>query len=120
MAKILVIDDNKVLLTFAAECLRTDGHQVLTAENGEQGLALAEMEKPDLVVTDVMMPGMFGFGVVNALRANPAFAATRIIVSSLNFHGDIQSAKSVGADRFVPKPCSPEALIRMVAELLGS
>ena len=120
MGKILVIDDDEIFRILAAKYLRADGHQVLTAENGEQGLALAEMEKPDLVVTDLMMPGMFGFAVVNALRANPAFAAIRIIVSSVNFHGDIASAKSVGADRFLPKPYARDALINMVAELLGS
>jgi CheY-like chemotaxis protein len=83
MAKILLIDDDEVTRTFAAECLREVGHQVLTAEDGEQGLALAGVEKPELVITDVMMPGVHGFGVVEAMRANPALAKTRIIVSSL-------------------------------------
>ena len=120
MAKILVIDDDEVLRTYAAECLRADGHQVLTAEDGEQGVALATAEQPDMVVTDIMMPGMFGFAVVQALRANPELAKTRIIISSLNFYADTEAVQRSGADRFLPKPYAPEALIGMVAELLGS
>ena len=118
MAKILVIDDDEVLRAYAAECLRADGHQVFTAEDGEQGVALAAAEKPDLVVTDIMMPGMFGFAVVQTLRANPSLAKTRIIVSSLNFYADSEAVQSSGADRFLPKPYTPDALVQMVAELL--
>ena len=120
VAKILVIDDDEVLRVYAAECLRTAGHRVLTAMDGEQGVALASAERPDVVVTDVMMPGMFGFAVVHALRANPALAKTRIIISSLNFHADAEGVRSSQADRFLPKPYSPEALTGMVAELLRS
>ena len=121
MAKILVIDDNEVMRTFAAECLRADGHEVLEAEDGEQGLEVAGKEKPALVLTDVMMPGIHGFGVVEALRANPALAATRVIVSSLKSYAvDLRLAESAGADRFLPKPYKPEALLDLVAELLGA
>ena len=120
VAKILVIDDDEVLRVFAAECLRAAGHEVLTAEDGEQGVALAAAEQPDVVITDVMMPGMFGFAVVQALRANPDLARTRIIISSLNFYADPEAVRSSGADRFLPKPYTPEALAGMVAELLGS
>jgi len=67
MAKILVIDDNEVMRAFAAECLRAEGHEVIEAEDGAQGLALAESERPVLVLTDVMMPGIHGYGVVEAV-----------------------------------------------------
>jgi len=120
LAKILVIDDDEVLRVYAAECLRADGHEVLTAEDGEQGVALAAAEQPDVVVTDVMMPGMFGFAVVQALRANPALAVTKVIVSSLkSYANDLRLAQNAGADRFLAKPYAPEALLNMVAELLG-
>jgi CheY-like chemotaxis protein len=120
VAKILVIDDDEVLREYAAECLRGVGHEVLTAEDGETGVALAAAERPDVVVTDVMMPGMFGFAVVHVLRENPTLAKTRIIISSLNFHADPEGVRSSGADRFLPKPYAPEALVGMVSELLGS
>lgn len=119
MAKILVIDDDEVLRTYAAECLRADGHEVLEAEDGEQGVAQAAAEQPDVVITDIMMPGMFGFGVVQSLRSNPRLAQTRIIVSSLHFYGEPEAVQQSGADRFLPKPYAPEALTQMVAELLG-
>ena len=119
MARILVIDDDDVLRTYAAECLRTEGHEVLEAADGKQGVAVAAAEKPDLVVTDIMMPGMFGFAVIQDLRANPDLGRTRIIVSSLNFHADSEAVKSSGADRFLPKPYPPEALTSMAAELLA-
>jgi CheY-like chemotaxis protein len=118
VAKIIVIDDDEVLRAYAAECLRAAGHEVLTAEDGERGVALAAAERPDVVVTDVMMPGMFGFAVVHLLRANRDLAKTRIIISSLNFHADAEAVQSSGADRFLPKPYAPEALTGMVAELL--
>ena len=120
VAKILVIDDDEILRTYAAECLRGAGHEVLTAEDGEQGLAVAATEKPECVITDLMMPGVHGFGVVEALRNNKALASIKIIVSSLkSYASDLQLAKNAGADRFLPKPYAPDALIAMVAELLG-
>src|ERR1017187_9152941 len=105
MSRVLIIDDDPVICLFAEACLSAAGHQVLTAEDGETGLRLATGHRPDVVITDVMMPGIHGFGVVEAIRANPNLAGTRIVVCSMkSYASDIQQAKNAGADRFLAKP----------------
>src|ERR1035438_6778768 len=118
MSRVLIIEDEPVTALFAASCLSAAGHEVLSADNGETGLRLAVEQHPDVVITDVMMPGIHGLGVVEAIRANPQLAGTRIVVSSMKSYAtDIQQAKNAGADRFLAKPYTAEALQEVVAEL---
>jgi phosphoribosyl 1,2-cyclic phosphodiesterase/CheY-like chemotaxis protein len=120
MARVLIIEDDPVTSLFAETCLSAAGHEILTADNGETGLRMAAEQRPDVVVTDVMMPGIHGFGVVEAIRANPQLSATRIVVCSMKaYASDIQQAKNAGADRFLAKPYTPEALEQVVAELVS-
>jgi phosphoribosyl 1,2-cyclic phosphodiesterase/CheY-like chemotaxis protein len=120
MSQVLIIDDDSVICLFAETCLSAAGYEVLTALDGETGLRLAVERRPDVVVTDVMMPGIHGFGVVEAIRANPNLAGTKIVVCSMKSYAtDIQQAKNAGADRFLAKPYSPEALQEVVAELIS-
>src|SRR5580658_8012990 len=119
MSQVLIIDDDSVICLFAETCLSAAGYEVLTALDGETGLRLATERRPDVVVTDVMMPGIHGLGVVEAIRANPSLTGTRIVVCSMKSYAtDIQQAKNAGADRFLAKPYSPEALQEVVAELI--
>src|SRR5580658_4539625 len=120
MSQVLIIDDDSVICLFAETCLSAAGYEVLTALDGETGLRLAVERRPDVVVTDVMMPGIHGFGVVEAIRANPNLAGTKIVVCSMKSYAtDIQQAKNAGADRFLAKPYTPEALQEVVAELIS-
>ena len=84
MALILLVDDDRVVrLTFSAK-LRHRGHRVVEADGGEQALTFVARETPDLVVTDVMMPGMDGWGLVCSLRSLPTMALVPVLsVTSL-------------------------------------
>jgi phosphoribosyl 1,2-cyclic phosphodiesterase/CheY-like chemotaxis protein len=120
VSRVLIIEDDAVTCLFAETCLHAAGHEVLTAEDGETGLRLAAEHRPDVVLTDLMMPGIHGFGVVEGIRGNPDLAGTRIIVCSMkSYASDIQQAKSTGADRFLAKPYTPEALKQVVSEVIS-
>jgi phosphoribosyl 1,2-cyclic phosphodiesterase/CheY-like chemotaxis protein len=120
MSRVLIIEDDPITSLVAETCLRAARHEVLTAGDGETGLRLAAEQHPDVVITDVMMPGIHGFGVVEGIRANPSLAGMRIVVCSMKSYAtDIQQAKNAGADRFLAKPYTPEALQEVVAELIS-
>src|ERR1035438_2925225 len=117
MSRVLIIEDDPVTALFAEACLSAAGHEVLTAADGDTGLRMAAEHHPDVVITDVMMPGIHGFGVVEAIRGNPSMTGTKIVVCSMKSYAtDIQQAKNAGADRFLAKPFTPEALQEAVAE----
>ena len=119
MGKILVIDDDPLVLAVTVKRLRADGHQVLTAADGEAGLKLASAERPDVALVDLMMPKLHGFGVVEALRKDPNLSRTRTVVcSAKSYPADIRLGKDAGADRYLVKPFDLEVLSQTVAELL--
>ena len=120
MSRVLIIEDDPVTALFAETCLSAAGHEVLTAADGDTGLRMAAEHHPDVVITDVMMPGIHGFGVVEAIRGNPSMTGTKIVVCSMKSYAtDIQQAKNAGADRFLAKPFTPEALQEAIAELIS-
>src|SRR5687767_3214010 len=81
-ARIIVIDDDEVLVDFAKSVLVEAGYTVLTALDGEEGYALAAKEKPDLVLLDLMMPRKHGYDVCQMMRANRELDGTKIVVAS--------------------------------------
>lgn len=110
-AQILVIDDDKVSRMAMRRLLSRDGHSVREAEDGPQGLAFAREFEPDLVLLDVVMPGMDGFQVCQALRADPALAEVPIVmITSLEDKESRLRGLEAGADDFVSKPYQPEEL----------
>ena len=80
MALVIVIDDTDEIRKLMSFVLRGDGHKVHEAKDGIVGLALVKLHKPDLVVSDVQMPGMNGFELMQALRQDPNIAATPVIL----------------------------------------
>ncbi len=120
MGKILIIDDDPLIRALAVKRLAADGHQVLTAADGEAGLQMAGSECPDVALVDLMMPKLHGFAVVEGIRRNPKLSRTRIVVcSAKSYPTDMRLAKDAGADRYLVKPYDLEVLARTVAELLG-
>ena len=117
MAKILVIDDDPVMLDLYREVLTRAGHEVVIAENGTQGLARVD-RKPDLVVVDLMMPNLNGYDFVKQLRSMDGQTATPVIAASGLSTGEW--ALKAGADRFLPKPFRSGELMALVDELLSS
>lgn len=94
-----------------------EGFTVLQADNGIDGLKLAEQEQPDLVILDLVMPGLLGFEVCKALRDNPAFSKTPILVmSAKSYKPDIDKAIELGADAYLVKPVELDDLMNIARE----
>ena len=120
MAKILFVEDDPLILKIYTTRLSADGHEVITAENGEEGLAKANETKPDLIVLDVMMPKMDGFAVLERLRAQEGFKDTPILLySNLGQEEEIARAKQMGATEFIVKAnISPTEMVNVIKQYL--
>jgi CheY-like chemotaxis protein/class 3 adenylate cyclase len=117
-AKILVVDDNPRNIKLLAELLKAEKHEVITAESGKAALKLVAAEKPDLVLLDVMMPGMNGYEVCQAIRADPATAILPVVlVTALDPQERIKGLQA-GADDFLTKPVNQPELLARVKSLL--
>ena len=120
MAKILVIDDSVDLLETVRQILSVKGgHQVTVSAVAADGLAKAMTDPPDLVIVDVMMPGMSGHEICRQLRANPKTASVAIIVFTARGQSvDRQAAMDAGADGYISKPVPMQVLLQRVDALL--
>jgi class 3 adenylate cyclase len=117
--KILVVDDDPGNREVLEELLRLRGYPVVTAASGPEALEVARREPPDLVLLDVTMPGMSGYEVCEALRAEPATRLLPIvIITALEGQEEKIRAIEAGADDFLNKPISPTELIARVKSLL--
>lgn len=115
MAKILVIEDEAALLEEIVEWLRFEGYEVFGAAGGAEGIRLALAHLPDLIVSDVMMPGVDGHRVLLELRTQPATAHTPFIfLSALAERHDIRRGMNLGADDYVTKPFTRRDLLEAV------
>ena len=112
---VLVVDDEQDILDLVRFRLEHDGYRVLTASDGQTGLTLAQQEHPDLCILDVMMPKLSGLEVLARLRADPATAATRVILlTARGQDADVDRGFELGAQDYVTKPFSPKELGRRV------
>lgn len=118
-ARILVIDDNAANLELMRYLLEAFGHRPLTSIDGEQGVAAAAREAPDLVLCDVQMAGLDGFGVLGEIRRDPALAGTPVVaVTALAMVGDRDKALASGFDGYLPKPIDPATFVAQVEAFL--
>jgi len=115
MAKILVAEDEKQIADMVAFKLTNGGHQVIRAQDGEQAVTLAARERPDLILLDVMMPGLNGFEVLRRLKLDPALKATAVIMVTAKGHErDVLAGLHGGAIDYVIKPFSLKELAARV------
>jgi diguanylate cyclase (GGDEF)-like protein len=121
MAKILVVDDIPVNRELVVTLLRYRGHESLEAADGAEALALVLAERPQLVISDILMPTMDGYEFVRRLRADPAISSTEVIFYSAHYRE--QEARSLalscGVSRVIVKPCDPEEILRVIDEALA-
>jgi two-component system, OmpR family, alkaline phosphatase synthesis response regulator PhoP len=119
--KILVVDDEIHIVQIVKFNLeKRGGYEVLTAKNGEEGLETAKSERPDLILSDVMMPKMSGFQFCEALKKDPDIKSIPfIILTAKGQENDIKTGEELGVDDYITKPFSPKALLEKVAEILG-
>ena len=120
MALIVVIDDDEAIRTLIAAALRLEGYEVAEADNGASGLALVRSNAPDLVVSDVNMPVMDGFAMLQALRTDPAIQATPVILlTSLQERAHVRAGMTSGADDYLTKPLVFGELLEATAAQLN-
>ena len=118
--KVLIADDEQNIVISLEFLLAREGFQVLVAQDGEEALAKARAEKPDLVLLHVMMPKMNGFDVCQALRADPELSAVRILMlTAKGRETEISKGLGLGADAYMTKPFSTKELVVQVRALLG-
>jgi DNA-binding response OmpR family regulator len=112
---VLVADDDRDILNLVRFRLERDGLRVITATDGAQALELAQTEKPNVCVLDVMMPKLGGLELIRRLREDPATAGTRVILlTARSGEGQVDEGFETGADDYVTKPFSPQELRQRV------
>ena len=115
MKKILIIEDQAPMRRNIALMLELEGYEVLTAENGRVGLALALSSKPDLVLCDVMMPEMDGYGVIQGLRSDKETATMPFVfLTAKGDRPDIRIGMNFGADDYLTKPVVRDDLLAAI------
>ena len=116
----LVVDDDPVIVTLLRVNFEMEGYRVVAAADGLAGLEAARRGAPDLVVLDVMMPGIDGLEVARTLRADPATASLPILLLSAKAQATDIAAGAEVADDYVTKPFDPLELLDRVARLLAA
>ena len=112
---VLAVDDIPLNLLLVQKMLSKFNFKMRTAANGQMALDAVAAEKPDLILLDLMMPGIDGFEVIRRLRADPATADIQIVIlSALNSNEDVVKGFSVGANDFIMKPIIMEKLLSCV------
>jgi two-component system cell cycle response regulator len=118
--RVLIVDDERTNRQLLEIMLEPEGYELLLATNGEEALAMIERQAPDLVVLDVMMPGMNGYVVTSRIKANPATRHIPVLVlSSLDDQNSRAHGAGAGADGFLSKPVERRALCEIVRTLLN-
>ena len=117
--KILVVDDEEDILELLRFNLSRDGYRVVCASSGEQGLKLARSEMPDLIVLDLMLPGVDGLEVTRHLKDDPKTKAIPVtMLTAKGEESDIVTGLELGADDYITKPFSPRVLLARVKAVL--
>jgi DNA-binding response OmpR family regulator len=120
-ATILVVDDDPVILQLLQVNFEMEGFIVITAADGREGVDRTRADRPDIVVSDVMMPKMSGIELVAELKADPATANIPVLLLTAKAQqADIGAGIDAGADDYVTKPFEPLDLVDRVNRLLGA
>jgi DNA-binding response OmpR family regulator len=120
MSRVLIVDDSETIVTFLRMILESENYEVDTAADGAEGLAKAHRSLPDLIITDSIMPGMDGFALLHALRADPATEAVPVIMlTSGDAHDPDHIVREPQPDAFVKKSADFGPLLSHVRDALA-
>jgi two-component system, cell cycle response regulator DivK len=115
--RILVVEDQEDNRRILRDLLTSAGYEVIQAENGEEALAAAARERPDLILMDIQLPLLDGYEATRRIKADPDLRAIPIIVvTSYALSGDEGKARAAGCDAYVTKPYSPRVLLAKIRE----
>ena len=116
---ILVVEDQEDNRRILRDLLIHAGYGMIEAATGEEGVALAESARPDLILMDLQLPDVDGYEATRRIKANPALSRIPVIaVTSYALSGDDEKARRAGCDAYVTKPFSPRALLVTIREYL--
>lgn len=118
---VLIVEDDEILLRALYILFHKDEYTIATATDGETAVKMAQRLKPDIILLDILLPKMDGFGVLKNLKSNPKLKDIPVIIlSNLDDSGDIDRAKSLGAkDYFVKSNTNLELLAQKIKELVS-
>lgn len=122
MSKILIVEDDVSLRDVYSARLEAEGYQIAVAANGEEALATAVKERPDLILLDVMMPKISGFDVLDIVRTTPEIAHTRVIMmTALSAPEDKERGEKLGVDKYLVKSqVTLEEMVDAIKQVLSS
>ena len=120
MAKvILIVEDDPKNLTLARDLLMVSGYTTIEATDGEQGVELAKVRKPDLILMDIMMPKMDGYTACNAIKTDKATRQIPVVMlTSIGYELNKTLAKQMGADGYITKPLTRQKLVDVISQFL--
>jgi CheY-like chemotaxis protein len=118
VVRVLVVDDDPTILRLLQVNLEMEGHEVLTAGDGHEALERLREGAPEVVLLDVMMPGLDGWQVCERIRADPDLATTPVVILSARAQqSDLERGAQAGADAYITKPFDPLELVELVERL---
>lgn len=120
MACILVIEDNAANMKLTVLMLQKGGHEVLQANDAEEGIRLAREHLPNLILMDVQLPGMDGLAATRLLRRDPSTSRIKIVaLTALAMTGDRERIEAAGCDDYIAKPIHYQEFLRVVRQMVG-
>jgi CheY-like chemotaxis protein len=120
VARVLVVDDEPDVLLLCRLNLEQRGHEVIEAPNGQAALELVKERAPDIVILDLMLPGIDGYDVLETLRSDPETADLRVLVlTAKSLRADRERSQDLGAAAFLTKPFLPDELVSTVDRVLS-
>lgn len=120
MKKLLIVDDDGEIRKLLKVTFGYGKYEVLEAVSGAQALEIAKHVSPDVIILDVMMPGISGIEVCKTIKADPALSKSIVIMlTALNLNEDLGTGLDAGADYYLTKPFNPSELIRITDALLN-
>jgi two-component system cell cycle response regulator len=118
-ARILVIEDNPTSMELMVYLLQAFSHRPLLAYDGEEGIKAAHRERPDIIICDVHLPKLDGYGVVRFLKNHPSLQSIPVVaVTALAMVGDREKVLNAGFDSYIGKPIEPQAFVNQIEEFL--